>query len=91
MKMYKNERWKCLFREKTFDRVIWHAFKQKIIMSEIACKITMERALVDENNVFRIKQKYWYVSWLSHIPCLFRNQLDMHKYKGTDLGRALTL
>lgn len=49
----------------------------------------MERALVDENNFFRIKQKYWYLSRLSHIPCLFRNQLDMHKYKGTDLGRTL--
>ena len=27
--MYKNERWKCLFQEKIFDRVIWHTFKQK--------------------------------------------------------------
>lgn len=89
--MYKNERWKCLFREKIFDRVIWHTFKQKKkMMSEIGSIITMERALMDENNFFRIKQKYWYVSWLSHIPCLFRNQLDMHKYKGSDLRRALT-
>lgn len=32
--------------------------KQKKMMTEIGSIITMERALVDENNFFRIKQKY---------------------------------
>lgn len=31
---------------------------KKKMMSEIGSIITMERALVDENNFFRIKQKY---------------------------------
>lgn len=77
-------------REDLWSRHLTHLQTKKKMMSEIGSIITKERALVDENNFFRIKQKYWYVSWLSHIPCLFRNQLDMHKYKGSDLRRALT-